>query len=68
MKINVNKMIENPDGTATLDFEIDEEMEEFVAKSLGVTVEELTQEQLQNFITTALQEAVKKSEQENKQD
>lgn len=68
MKINVNKMIENPDGTATLDFEIDEEMEEFVAKSLGVTVEELTQEQLQNFITTALLEAVKKSEQENKQD
>lgn len=68
MKINVNKMIENPDGTATLDFEIDEEMEEFVAKSLGVTVEELTQEQLQNFITTALLNAVKKSEQENKQD
>ena len=68
MKLNVNKMIENPDGTATLDFEIDDEMEQFIAKSLGVTVEELTQEQLQNFIVTALEEGLKRSEQENKQD
>lgn len=67
MKIKVEKIIENPDGTATLDFEIDDEMEQFVAKTLGTTVEEMTQEQLQSFIMSALNDAIKKSELENNQ-
>ena len=68
MKIKVDNIIENPDGTATLNFEIDDEAEAAIAKSFGVTVEELTQEQLQEFVMRSLNEVVAKAEQENKQD
>jgi hypothetical protein len=67
MKIKVEKLVENPDGTVTLDFEVDDEAEAAIAKSYGVTVEELTQEQLQEFVMRSLNEVVAKAEQENKQ-
>lgn len=67
MKIKVDKIKENDDGTVTLDFEIDDEAEVAIAKSYGVTVEELTQEQLQQFVIRSLREAAEKAEQENKQ-
>ena len=68
MKIKVDSYKENDDGTVTLDFEVDDEAEAFIAKSYGVTVEELTQEQLQEFVIKSLNEVVAKAEQENKQD
>lgn len=68
MKIKVEKIVENQDGTVTLDFEVDDEAEAVIAKSFGVTVEELTQEQLQEFVMRSLNELVAKTEQENKQD
>jgi hypothetical protein len=67
MKIKVEKIVENGDGTVTLDFEVDDEAEVAIAKSYGVTVEELTQEQLQEFVMRSLNEVAVKAEQENKQ-
>lgn len=66
MKIKVDTIQENNDGTVTLNFEIDEEAEERIAKSYGVSVKELTQEQLQTFILNSLTELVAKAEKENK--
>jgi hypothetical protein len=68
MKIKVDSIKENGDGTVTLDFEVDDEAEAAIAKSYGVTVEELTQEQLQEFVIRSLNEAAAKAQQENKQD
>jgi hypothetical protein len=68
MKIKVDSIKENGDGTVTLDFEVDDEAEAAIAKSYGVTVEELTEEQLQEFVIKSLNEAAAKAEQENKQD
>lgn len=68
MKIKVDSIKDNGDGTVTLDFEVDDEAEVAIAKSYGVTVEELTQEQLQEFVMRSLNQVVAKAEQENKQD
>ena len=67
MKIKVEKIVQNPDGTVTLDFEVDDEAEAAIAQSYGVTVEELTQEQLQEFVIKSLNQAAAKAEQEIKQ-
>lgn len=67
MKIKVEKIVQNQDGTVTLDFEVDDEAEAVIAQSYGVTVEELTQEQLQEFVMRSLNGVIAKAEQENKQ-
>lgn len=67
MKIKVDSIKDNGDGTVTLDFEVDDEAEEKIAQFYKVSKEELTQEQLQAFVINSLNEVVEKAEQENKQ-
>jgi hypothetical protein len=54
MKLKVDNVVENPDGTATVNFEVDDEMELHIANQYGVTVEQLTVEQVQEFVMKAV--------------
>jgi hypothetical protein len=60
MKLKVDNVIQNSDGTATVNFEIDDEMEEFIAKRYNVTVEELTEQQVTEFVLKAINGLVEK--------
>lgn len=62
MQLKVEKVNENPDGTVTVDFEIDDEYEEFIKKTLGV--EELTDEMVHKFVTEAVEFLVKQKTKE----
>jgi hypothetical protein len=62
MKLKVDNVKENGDGTVTVNFELDDEMEEFIAKQYGVTVEELTLEQTQQFVLKAVNGLIKDKE------
>jgi hypothetical protein len=67
MKLRVDNVKENGDGSVTVDFELDDEMEEFIAKRYGVTVEELTPEQTEEFVLEAINGLVKEKEKELQQ-
>lgn len=56
MKLTVDKITENPDGTVTVNFDMDDEYEEFIKKTLGV--EELTDEMVHSFVNNAIQRMV----------
>ena len=62
MKLKVDNVIENPDGTATVNFELDEEMEVFIAQHYGVTKEELTEDKIQEFVIKAVNGLVQEKE------
>lgn len=53
MKLTVDKVTENADGTVTVNFEMDDEYEEFIKKTLGV--EELTDEMIQGFVNNQIE-------------
>ncbi len=53
MQLKVDKVSENADGTVTVNFEIDDDYEQFIKQVLGV--EELTDEMVQNFINNEVQ-------------
>lgn len=56
MKLTVDKVTENSDGTVTVNFEMDDEYEEFIKKSLGVEV--LTDEMVHSFVNSAVEKMV----------
>ena len=60
MKLRVDNVVQNSDGTATINFEIDDEMEQFIAKRYNVTVEELTEQQVSEFVLKAVNGLVEK--------
>lgn len=53
MQLKVEKVSENSDGTVTVNFEIDDEYEQFIKKVLDV--EELTDEIVQDFVNNEVQ-------------
>jgi hypothetical protein len=67
MKLKVDNVIENPDGTATVNFELDDEMEAFIANFYKVDIEELTAEQVQEFVLKAVNGLVEQKEKELQQ-
>ena len=67
MKLKVDNVIDNPDGTATVNFELDEEMEVFIAQYYGVTKEELTEDKIQEFVIKAVNGLVEQKEKETQQ-
>jgi hypothetical protein len=67
MKLKVDNVVENPDGTATVNFEVDDEMELHIANQYGVTVEELTMEQVQEFVLKAVNNLVQEKEKQLEQ-
>lgn len=60
MKLRVDNVVQNSDGSATINFEIDDEMEQFIAKRYNVTVEELTEQQVSEFVLKAVNGLVEK--------
>lgn len=65
MKLKVETISVNSDGTATIQFEMDDEYEKMIKKSLGV--DELTEEMVQNYIIKAIENMVKEKELEVEQ-
>jgi hypothetical protein len=67
MKLKVDNVIENPDGTATVNFELDDEMEMFIANFYKVDIEELTAEQVQEFVLKAVNGLVEQKQKDLQQ-
>lgn len=59
-KLKVLEVINHPDGSATVNIEIGDELEEYLKKTFGI--KELTEEFLKNMLTDALQNYSKKEE------
>lgn len=60
MKLTVDKITENTDGTVTVNFQMDDEIEDYLKKAFGM--EEITEEFLKNMLTDALHNYSKKEE------
>jgi hypothetical protein len=63
-KIQVTKIIENPDGSANVDFDYDEDFEKVVQESLKLD-RKPTEDEVGDFILKCLEEMTDKAEKEN---
>jgi hypothetical protein len=62
MKITVEKLIQNDDGTCNIEFDYDEEYLDFMKKEMGK--EELTEEDISQYVSHAVQELIKSQTEE----
>lgn len=61
MKLKVDNVVENNDGSVTVDFEVDDEMELVIAKYYGITHDKLTEELVQDFVIKSINKLVEKN-------
>jgi len=57
MKITIEKLTPNEDGTCNIDFDYDEEYLEFMKKEIGK--EELTEEDISRYVSLTIQTLIK---------
>lgn len=62
MKITVEKLIQNDDGTCNIEFDYDEEYLDFMKKEMGK--EELTEEDISHYVSLAIQTLIKSQTEE----
>ena len=65
MKITVEKLIQNDDGTCNIEFDYDEEYLDFMKKEMGK--EELTEEDISHYVSLAIQTLIKSQTEEQEQ-
>ena len=62
MKITVEKIVQNDDGTCNIEFDYDEEYLEFMKKEMGK--EELTEQDISQYVSLAIQTLIKSQTEE----
>ena len=62
MKITIDKLIQNDDGTCNIEFDYDEEYLDFMKKEMGK--EELTEEDISRYVSLAIQTLIKSQTEE----
>lgn len=62
MKITIEKLVQNDDGTCNIEFDYDEEYLEFMKKEIGK--DELTEEDISRYVSLSIQTLIRTKEEE----